>query len=59
MNEECLATMVRAYESGEEWPDRLRAVAYEVIDGLSRDPAAPPSGSRCSPPATPPAPAAT
>ena len=30
--------MVRAYESREEWPDRLRAVAYEVIEGLSRDP---------------------
>jgi AcrR family transcriptional regulator len=37
-NEECLETMVRAYESCEEWPDRLRAVAYEVIRGLSRDP---------------------
>ncbi len=37
-NEECLETMVRAYESHEEWPDRLRAVAYEVIRGLSRDP---------------------
>lgn len=38
LNEECLETMVRAYESREEWPDRLRAVAYEVIAGLSRDP---------------------
>jgi AcrR family transcriptional regulator len=37
-NEECLATMVQAYESREEWPDRLRAVAYQVIEGLSRDP---------------------
>jgi len=37
-NEECLATMVRAYESRDEWPDRLRAVAYQVIEGLSRDP---------------------
>jgi AcrR family transcriptional regulator len=37
-NEECLGTMVRAYESCEEWPDRLRAVAYEVIAGLSSDP---------------------
>lgn len=37
-NEECLATMVRAYESCQEWPDRLRAVAYQVIEGLSRDP---------------------
>jgi AcrR family transcriptional regulator len=38
LNEECLTTMVRAYESREEWPDRLRAVAYQVIEGLSRDP---------------------
>jgi AcrR family transcriptional regulator len=38
LNEECLETMVRAYESRKEWPDRLRAVAYEVIEGLSHDP---------------------
>jgi AcrR family transcriptional regulator len=38
LNEECLETMVRAFESREEWPDRLRAVAYQVIEGLSRDP---------------------
>ncbi len=38
VNEECLETMVRAYESREEWPDRLRAVAYQVIEGLSNDP---------------------
>ncbi len=38
LNEECLKTMVRAYESREEWPDRLRAVAYQVIEGLSHDP---------------------
>jgi AcrR family transcriptional regulator len=38
LNEECLRTMVRAYESREEWPDRLRAVAYQVIEGLSHDP---------------------
>jgi AcrR family transcriptional regulator len=38
LNEECLATMVRAYESCQEWPDRLRAVAYQVIEGLSHDP---------------------
>jgi AcrR family transcriptional regulator len=37
-NEQCLETMVRAYESREEWPDRLRAVAYQVIEGLSHDP---------------------
>jgi AcrR family transcriptional regulator len=38
LNEECLATMVKAYESCEEWPDRLRAVADEVVAGLCRDP---------------------
>jgi len=38
LNEECLETMVHAYESREEWTDRLRAVAHEVIAGLSRDP---------------------
>ncbi|HKB50900.1 MAG TPA: TetR/AcrR family transcriptional regulator [Solirubrobacterales bacterium] len=38
LNEECLETMVRAYESCEEWPDRLRAVAYQVIEGLRHDP---------------------
>jgi len=38
LNEQCLETMVRAYESCEEWPDRLRAVAYQVIEGLSHDP---------------------
>ncbi|MEX0973510.1 MAG: TetR/AcrR family transcriptional regulator [Solirubrobacterales bacterium] len=38
LNEECLGTMVRAYESREEWPDRLRAVAYEVIESLRDDP---------------------
>ena len=30
--------MVQAYESCEEWPDRLRAVAYQVIEGLRNDP---------------------
>jgi len=38
LNEECLETMVRAYESREGWTDRLRAVAYEVIEGLRHDP---------------------
>ena len=38
VNEECLETMVRAYESREEWPDRLRAVAYEIIEALRHDP---------------------
>jgi AcrR family transcriptional regulator len=38
LNEDCLRSMVAAYESREEWPDRLRAVAYEVVDGLLGDP---------------------
>ncbi|HWM63294.1 MAG TPA: TetR/AcrR family transcriptional regulator [Solirubrobacterales bacterium] len=38
VNEECLETMVAAYESCEEWPDRLRAVAYQIVDGLRNDP---------------------
>jgi AcrR family transcriptional regulator len=38
LNEECLDTMVRAYESREEWPDRLRAVAQQVVMGLREDP---------------------
>jgi AcrR family transcriptional regulator len=38
LNEECLEQMVRAYNSREDWPDRLRAVADEVVAALSRDP---------------------
>jgi AcrR family transcriptional regulator len=38
LNEDCLGTMVSAYESEAEWPDRLRAVAEEVVAGLTRDP---------------------
>jgi AcrR family transcriptional regulator len=38
LNEDCLRSMVAAYESREDWPDRLRAVAYQVIDGLLDDP---------------------
>ncbi|HEU4944617.1 MAG TPA: TetR/AcrR family transcriptional regulator [Solirubrobacterales bacterium] len=38
VNEECLETMVHAYESCEEWPDRLRAVAYQIVAGLRHDP---------------------
>jgi AcrR family transcriptional regulator len=38
MNEECMATMMRAYNSQQHWPDRLRAVAVEVIDSLHHDP---------------------
>jgi AcrR family transcriptional regulator len=38
INEECLEEMVAAYNSQENWPDRLRAVAYEVLHGLRHDP---------------------
>jgi AcrR family transcriptional regulator len=38
LNEECLETMVRAYESAEQWPDRLRAVAEQIVRGLRDDP---------------------
>ncbi len=38
VSEECLETMVRAYESREEWPDRLRAVAEQIVSGLRDDP---------------------
>ncbi len=38
INEECLEGMVSAYNSEEDWPDRLRAVAYEVVRGLRNDP---------------------
>jgi AcrR family transcriptional regulator len=38
INEECLDEMIAAYNSEENWPDRLRAVAYEVVHGLRHDP---------------------
>jgi AcrR family transcriptional regulator len=38
INEECLKEMVRAYNSQEDWPDRLRAVACEIVQGLRHDP---------------------
>jgi AcrR family transcriptional regulator len=38
VSEECLETMVRAYESREGWPDRLRAVAEQIVSGLRDDP---------------------
>jgi AcrR family transcriptional regulator len=38
INEECLEEMVHAYDSQEDWPDRLRAVAYEIVHGLRREP---------------------
>jgi AcrR family transcriptional regulator len=38
INEECMRTMMRAYESERDWPDRLRAVAVEVVDSLCTEP---------------------
>jgi AcrR family transcriptional regulator len=38
MNEECMASLMHAYESETYWPDRLRAVAYEVVASLCHDP---------------------
>ncbi len=38
INEGCLEAMIRAYDSHEDWPDRLRAVAHQVVEGLRRDP---------------------
>ena len=38
MNEECMATLMRAYDSERDWPDRLRAVAQEVVGALCDDP---------------------
>jgi len=38
MNESCLQEMVEAFNSQESWPDQLRAVACEIVDGLRNDP---------------------
>lgn len=38
VNEECLTGMVKAYNSRQDWPDRLRAVAQEIVEGLRLDP---------------------
>lgn len=38
MNEFCMREMLEAYNSEEEWPDRLRAVACEVVESLCNDP---------------------
>jgi AcrR family transcriptional regulator len=39
INESCMREMIEAYNSQDEWPDRLRAVACEIIDSLRNDPA--------------------
>ena len=38
MNEECMASLMRAYDSAQYWPDRLRAVAVEVVGSLCNEP---------------------
>jgi AcrR family transcriptional regulator len=38
MNEECMHSMMRAYDSEQYWPDRLRAVASEVVGSLCHEP---------------------
>lgn len=38
LNEECLDGMVDVFNSEEAWPDRLRAVARAIVNGLRRDP---------------------
>jgi AcrR family transcriptional regulator len=38
MNEECMQSVMRAYDSQQYWPDRLRAVAVEVVGSLCDDP---------------------
>jgi AcrR family transcriptional regulator len=38
MNEECMRVMMRAYDSERDWPDRLRAVAREVVGSLCNEP---------------------
>ncbi len=38
MNEECMHSVMRAYESERDWPDRLRAVASEVVGSLCNEP---------------------
>jgi AcrR family transcriptional regulator len=38
INEECMRSVMRAYESERDWPDRLRAVAHEVVGSLCDEP---------------------
>ncbi len=38
INEGCMREMLEAYNSREEWPDRLRAVACEIVASLRSDP---------------------
>jgi AcrR family transcriptional regulator len=38
INEECMHSVMRAYDSARDWPDRLRAVAVAVVGALRDDP---------------------
>lgn len=38
LNESCMREMMEAYESEEEWTDKLRAVACEIVEALRHDP---------------------
>jgi AcrR family transcriptional regulator len=38
INEGCMREMLEAFNSQENWPDRLRAVACEIVEGLRNDP---------------------
>lgn len=38
INETCMQAMLATYNSHERWPDRLRAVACQIIDSLRGDP---------------------
>ena len=38
LNEECMREMLSAFNSEQRWPDRLRAVACEIVERLCNDP---------------------
>ncbi len=38
LNEECMREMLSAFNSRDAWPDRLRAVACEIVERLCNDP---------------------
>jgi len=38
ISEGCMQEMLEAFNSREEWPDRLRAVACEIVEALRSDP---------------------
>jgi len=38
LNESCMRELMEAYESEEEWTDKLRAVACEIVEALRQDP---------------------